>query len=200
MNPSRSHGTLFPPDIHNPKVYSAYFRQYYAPLCFFAERIVGDNSDAEDIVEEAFFKLWHRNNQFENEQHLKAFLYRSVKNACLDFLKLNVRRERRHSFFSEEQGLSEESYLNEIIRTEVIREIYEAIESLPPQCGKIIKMSFVDGKTNQEIADDLNLSMQTVKNQKGRGLALLKSMVSNDKFQLLLLLSYQPLVDLIHKN
>ncbi|HVW96816.1 MAG TPA: RNA polymerase sigma-70 factor [Mucilaginibacter sp.] len=174
------------------------FKQYYAAFCFFAERLTNSPDDAEDIVEDVFYKLWQRNDWFESEQHFKAFMYRSIKNACLDFVKLNERRERRNNFFTEEQGYKQESYLNEIIRAEVIREVYAAIESLPPQCGKVITMSFVEGKSNREIAEELNLSMQTVKNQKGRGLALLKTMMSHDKFQVLLLLPYLSIFDLLH--
>lgn len=176
------------------------FRNFYPSLCFFAERFVCSHDDAEDIVEELFVKLWNKQLRFETEQHLKAYLYRSAKNACLDFIKLSERSGARNTVFADERGYSEEAYLNEIIRAEVIAEVFYAIESLSPQCSKIITMSYVDGKSNQEIADELNLSLQTVKNQKGRGLAQLKQKLPTDKFQLLLLLPYMQLFDLLHKH
>ena len=189
-----------PINIGDRNAFDSIFHQYYASLCFFAERVTDSHDDAEDIVEELFVKLWNKHQQFESEQHLKAFLYRSTKNACLDFIKLTERANNRHTRFFMDNDQQEESYLNEIIRAEVIREIYQAIENLPPQCGKIITMSYVDGKTNQEIADELNLSIQTVKNQKGRGLGMLKSRLPHDKFQLLLLIPYLHLFDLIYKS
>lgn len=195
-----ANGKTLSPDISDPTVFTVWFRQYYAPLCLFAERILGDRDNAEDIVEDTFFKLWNRQAHFENEEHLKAFLYRAVKNACLDFIKTNERSERRNTLFTEDQQAQDEGYLHEIIRIEVIRELYAAIDSLPPQSGKIIKMSFVEGKTNQEIADELNLSVQTVKNQKGRGLGILKDRLPSDKFQLLLLIPFLEFFELFHKN
>lgn len=184
----------------DPISFEFIFRKFYPSLCFFAERITGSHDDAEDITEELFVKLWNKQLQFESEQHLKAYLYRSAKNACLDFLKVSERSDIRNTFFAEERGYSEDAYLNEIIRAEIISEVYHAIESLSPQCSKIITMSYLDGKSNQEIAAELNLSVQTVKNQKGRGLALLKQRLPNDKFQLLLLIPYLQLFDLIHKH
>jgi len=176
------------------------FRKFYAPLCFFAQQYVGNSDDAEDVIEELFVKLWNKHLHFETEQHLKAYLYRAAKNACLDLIKLSERSGARNTLFADERGYSEEGYLNEIIRAEIIAEVFHAIESLSPQCNKIITMSFVDGKTNQEIADELNLSVQTVKNQKGRGLAQLKQRLPNDKFQLLFLIPYLHLFDLLHKH
>lgn len=156
--------------------------------------------DAEDVVEELFVRLWNRQQHFTDEGHLKAFLYRSTKNACLDFIKKTERSGARNSFYASEVYENEEGYLNEIIRAEVIRELYQAIEDLPAQCNKVIKMSYVEGKSNQEIADELSLSLQTVKNHKARGLAILKSNLPTDKFRLLLLIPYLPLFDHVCKH
>jgi len=189
-----------PINIGDRNNFNSIFHQYYKALCYFAERITESHNDAEDIVEELFVKLWNKQQHFESEQHLKAFLYRSTKNACLDFLKLSERANNRHTLFFMDNDQWEESYLNEIIRAEVMREIYRAIENLPKQCSKIITMSYVDGKTNQEIAQELNLSVQTIKNQKGRGLAILKGLLPLDKYQLLLLVPYLHLLSHINKN
>lgn len=189
-----------PINIGDRDIFNSIFHQYYKTLCYFAERITESHSDAEDIVEELFVKLWNKQQPFESEQHLKAFLYRSTKNACLDFLKLTERANNRHTLFFMDNDQWEESYLNEIIRAEVLREVYNAIEHLPPQCSKIITMSYIDGKSNQEIAEELGLSLQTVKNQKGRGLSILKGKLPYDKYQLLLLVPYLHLLQYIHQN
>ncbi|MGN6567487.1 MAG: RNA polymerase sigma-70 factor [Flavipsychrobacter sp.] len=187
-------------DMADANSFEVVFRSLYPSLCFFAGHLVHGPDDAEDIIEDLFVKLWNKQLQFESEQHLKAYLYRSAKNACLDFLKGHERSGARNTLFAEERGYSEDAYLNEIIRAEIIAEVYHAIEQLSPQCSKIITMSYVDGKSNQEIADELNLSVQTVKNQKGRGLALLKQRLPNDKFQLLLLIPYLQLFDHFYKH
>ncbi|MBS1529308.1 MAG: RNA polymerase sigma-70 factor [Bacteroidetes bacterium] len=188
------------PNLDDPNAFSACFREYYAALCYFAQRMLGDASDAEDVVEELFVRLWSRQQTFADEGHLKAFLYRSTKNACLDFIKKSERSGERNTFYVSEVYENDEGYLNEIIRTEVIRELYQAIDDLPTQCNKVIKMSYVEGKTNQEIADELSLSLQTVKNHKARGLAMLKNSLPADKYQMLLLIPYLELFDLLSRH
>lgn len=200
MKSRRSAVSHISPKLDNPGAFSACFREYYAALCYFAQRMLGDASDAEDVVEDLFVRLWNRQQTFTDEGHLKAFLYRSTKNACLDFIKKTERSGERNSFYASEVYENDEGYLNEIIRTEVIRELYKAIEDLPAQCNKVIKMSYVDGKTNQEIADELCLSLQTVKNHKARGLAILKNNLPADKFQMLLLIPYLELFDLLSRH
>jgi len=161
----------------NEKKIAAYnhvFRFYYPSLCQFTSRLVGAEF-AEDLVEELFLKLWSSKRTFNTEEHLKAFLYHSIKNASLDFLKTTKRAVDRNTLFAAEHSINEADYLAGIIRTEVLMELYQAIAELPKEKGRIIKMTYLDGKSNQETAAELGISIQTVKNQKLRGLALLKN-------------------------
>lgn len=187
-------------NMGDPDAFKTVFLHFYPLLCSFAHNIVHDSSDAEDIIEELFTNLWKKHPSFESENHLKAFLYRSAKNACLNSIKLSARSGMRNSLYADENGYAEEAYINEIIRAEILRDVYAAIESLSPQCSKIITMSYVEGKSNQEIADELNLSLQTVKNQKGKGLALLRQRLPEDKFGLLMLLPYLEVFRLLCKH
>jgi RNA polymerase sigma-70 factor (ECF subfamily) len=82
----------------------------------------------------------------------------------------------------------EDHILSELTRIEVVREVHAAIEALPPQCRKIVRMSFVEGMKNQEIAEQLKLSVQTVKNQKVRAIYLLKMKLLNTNIMVLLYL------------
>jgi len=163
----------------NPKSLKAIFDRYYAPLCFFAERMVAHREQAQDIVTECFVKLWELHANFATEQNIKAFLYITTKNACLNYLKQSERNAMRQSDLAYFHSHAEDHILSEMTRADVLREVYTAIESLPPQCRKILRMSFVDGMKNQEIAEQLKLSVQTVKNQKVRAIYLLKMKLLN---------------------
>jgi len=68
----------------------------------------------------------------------------------------------------------EDFVLNEITRAEVLREIFQFMENLPMQCRKIVLMSFIAGLSNQQIANRLQLSVHTVRNQKIRGIYLMR--------------------------
>ena len=163
------------------------YKRYYQSLCLFASRMVSDE-DAEDMVDEAFIAVWKKRVQFRDENHLKSFLYLSVRNACLNILKTGERAgERQHQFITD-RGDSEECYLFHLLEAEVLRELNEAVESLPPQCRKIIHLTYLEGKANPEVAEELNISVHTVKNQKRRGLDLLREkLVSNKEYLVLIL-------------
>lgn len=150
------------------------FKDLYPALCFYASRFVDDQGAAEDIAEESFIKIWERRETFVHYKVLRSFLYSTVRNACLNLLK----QKERHSLHEKEifinAELSESSVLENIIRTEVFRDVYLTLETLPPKCRTIISMIFFQGKSVREVAEKLNLSIGTVKTQKARGLKLLK--------------------------
>lgn len=150
------------------------FLDYYLTLCNYASGILHSDTDAEDVVEGLFVRLWERQESFQSEHHLKAWLYRSTRNACLDFLKVTGRSQERHRIYMENIQKDEAGILRDIIRHEVVRELYIALRALPPQAAKVIRMSYLEGLSNQEIADALGVSIHTIKNQKARGLALLR--------------------------
>jgi len=158
----------------DPRALQVIFNQFYGPLCLFAERMLRDRPVAEDIVGDTFLKLWNRHTDFENLQNIKAFLYITTRNASLNMLKQMQRESLSKKQLAYLSGDKEEFILNEMIRAEVLREINREIEKLPEQCRKIFKMSFFDGKKNQEIASMLEISVHTVKNQKARAIQLLR--------------------------
>lgn len=158
----------------NERSFSSIFNTYYSSLCFFAEKMILDKQEAEDIVEESFVKLWRLHANFETMQNVKAFLYITTRNACINYIKQAERTSKNQSELLYVLPQKEDHVLAQITKAEVLREVHAAIESLPPQCRKIVRMSFVEGLKNQEIADKLNLSVNTVKNQKMRAISLLK--------------------------
>jgi RNA polymerase sigma-70 factor (family 1) len=168
-------------------VFDLAYKSYYHPLCFYAAKFVPAD-DAEDLIENLFLKLWNKKQVFESPAHLQAFLYHAVRNACLDFKKSKKNNLQLHEPVSENQPLPGVDHLQHLIQAEVLAEIYRAVNNLPSQCSKVIRMGYLEGFNNAEIADELGLSEQTVKNYKGRGLTLLKDKLSGSAFTLLLLL------------
>lgn len=153
------------------KIYGKYGRSVY----FFVCKLIGKRAEARDIAAETFVKLWLLRNHFNTEATRKAFLFIAARNACIDIL----RARRRQTAFTQEfsyllsqaETISPEA--NEIT-VEVLQQIHAAIENLPTECRRIIKMAFLMGMKNGAIASQLDLSVQTVKNQKVNGLKLLR--------------------------
>jgi RNA polymerase sigma-70 factor (family 1) len=157
------------------KGFTYFFNSLYPALLYYAFRILNDKPSAEDVVGESFIKIWERHATFSHPKVIKSWLYTTVRNGCLNRLQQQQRTMIQHEKLARYQEGAHESYaLHDIIRAEVIRELHENIESLPTACRQIFKMMYIQGKTVREIADELHLSISTIKNQKARGLTLLR--------------------------
>jgi RNA polymerase sigma-70 factor (family 1) len=157
------------------KAFLKLFRRLYPSLCFYALRFTEDQAAAEDITEESFIKIWYRREQFSNHKVLRSFLYSTVRNASLNWLKQKERQAYHKNEIANNTKFSEESILENIVRVEVFNDVFAAFEKLPPKCRKIISMIFFERKSLREVAHELGLSISTVKTQKARGLMLLKN-------------------------
>lgn len=165
----------------NSQAMISFFNLYYAPLCYFAERMIHDRQAAEDIVEDTFMKLWKKHTDFASIQNIKAFLYITTRNACLNLLKQYQRDAVSRKELAYLNGDSDDFVLNSIIRTEVMAEIYRQIEKLPTQSRKVLKMSVFENMRNHEIAAALDVSIHTVKNQKVRAMQLLRMNICRNR-------------------
>jgi len=169
--------------------FSILFQQYFRPLCFFAQSFIDDMDAAKDIAQEALYKLWNRRENFLTLENIKAFLYISAKNACINYLKAEQRRTVRHQEVVR-QAEHEDDFV-EILATkeELLQKILLEVESLPDKYGSIIKLAFVEGLSHQQIADRLAIPAATVRKQKERGLKLLQTIVLKKKLTVLISLT-----------
>lgn len=166
------------------------FNNYYSSLCFFARRLLKDEQAAKDLVADVFEKFWKKKGSYETSTHIKAWLYITTKNACYNYIKSD---KRRNSALNKKpvSDEAEDYVLNRIIKAEVMREVFMLLETLPPECQKIMKLSFRNAYSNEQIAEMLSLSIHTVKNQKTRGLMLIRKQLEKRKlFGLLVLLTF----------
>jgi RNA polymerase sigma-70 factor (family 1) len=155
--------------------FATLFKQFYSPLVYFARKLISDSLVAEDIVTEIFLKFWQRQDHFPCHKAIRAFLYVSTRNACLNHLEQVRHQARAKQTLRAISDENVDSVLNEISRAEVLREVFDLVESLPVQCRKIVLMSYVAGLTNRQIARRLQLSVHTVRNQKVRGIQLMRT-------------------------
>jgi|SRR5690554_1136742 len=163
------------------------FRENYASLVYFSYRMIGNKSDAEDLVQEAFVNYWtHRKDVPLGRTEIKNYLYKAVKNSSLNFNRHQKVVEKYENGFLP-NAMEEDSIVNLIIESEVLAELYAAMSTLPGSCQLISRMSYLEGMKNQEIAAELKLSINTVKTQKQRGLQLLKKKLNGGKVGFLIL-------------
>lgn len=136
------------------------YHQYWRPLLYMATNIAGQQ--AEDIVADTFVKLIRYNPTFENEQKAKAWLYITTANSCREYLKKKKRENKKAKSLLQQEA--EPSIEHRIIQAEVYHELWTAIQALPPQCQKIIRMK-MEGMTCRQIADELGVALCGVKRQ-----------------------------------
>ncbi|SDK65262.1 RNA polymerase sigma-70 factor, ECF subfamily [Pedobacter sp. ok626] len=157
------------------KALAHFFKLHSKSLAYFTNRMVSDQAEADDIVSACFLKLWQKHENFKTAENIKAFLYISCRNACLDYLaSLKVRTVAQEKYITHfETG--EDTILYDVIQTEVLDLVNKEIEELPDKMKVIFKMLYIDGKSTSEIAEELGLSIQTVRNQKTKAIAVIKN-------------------------
>lgn len=162
---------------------------FYKALVAFSTQMIGEQQAAEDIVQEVFFSVWKQKNQFRSVGSMKAYLFNAVRNESLNNLR---HRKVRQETITEVQEQYKAMLLSidedeELHKAEVYRQMFLAIDQLPSRQREIFLMA-VKGKKNSEIAQALNVSINTVKTLKRNGLKTLRGQLSTDSMLLLLFL------------
>jgi len=160
------------------------FYEYYAVLLLYSISIVRDKDDAEDIVQRAFISLWRK---IDFVDSARAYLYKSVYHASLDFLKHKKVRKR---YEDEVKSSTQVIHAENNGEKELHKKIESAINDLPEQCRRIFKMSRYDRLRYKEIAAILNISKKTVENQMIKALRVLRERLRDYLPMVLLLLNF----------
>jgi RNA polymerase sigma-70 factor (ECF subfamily) len=168
-----------PSPIRTRADFEALFRTHYSALCSYANGFLKDVDASEEVVQEMMFRLWTGRESLVINSSLKSYLYRSVRNGCLNVLKhLDVREEYK-SFRERENVDSQRSQEDEMIISELEVRIREAIDRLPVERRKVFILSRYDGMSYNKIAEKLGISIKTVENQMGKALKTLREELSD---------------------
>jgi RNA polymerase sigma-70 factor (ECF subfamily) len=184
----------------DPTAFTTFFQMHYRPLCYFASQLIGSQPDAEDIVKDTYVKLWQKHGDFATPQNIKAFLYITTRNACLNFLRhVQVKESSRKELMYLEVEKGQDLVINQMIKAELMQEIYAEIEKLPEKRRMVFKMAYIEGLKNDEIATEMAISIHTVKEHKGKALQFLRMRFSDKQIILFILLACQ-CMELIERN
>jgi RNA polymerase sigma-70 factor (ECF subfamily) len=157
----------------NEQAFKALFLKYYSAMCHFASQFLTDRELAEEIVQEMFVKIWEKRSVLNIETSVKHYLFRSVRNHCLNQIQHEKIRKQYASKVLEaaQQEINTEQYFLEV---DLIQRIEKCIESLPPKRREIFRLSREQGLKYKEIADKLDISVKTVEAQMGLALKYLR--------------------------
>ena len=158
----------------NEMVFETIFRNFYERLCNYANSMINDMDEAEEIVQNTFLVIWERRESTEIHTSVKSYLYQSVHNNCLNRIKHYKVRRQYSEYYQHHAIQSIDSTSHELIGAELEQQINKAIEALPRQCKTIFKLSRFENLTYAEIASQLKLSVKTVDNHMVRALRILR--------------------------
>jgi RNA polymerase sigma-70 factor, ECF subfamily len=150
------------------------FRFYYPGLVVFASQITMDREEAEEIVQDFFVRLWTKRKSIHESGSVKSYLFTSIRNSSLNFLK---RKKVKEKLIGELKQLMKDNLLFEpdlFIDAGLQQEIRQAFDKLPPRTREVFVLSRFKGMKNEEIALEFNLSKRTVETHITHALKILR--------------------------
>jgi RNA polymerase sigma factor (sigma-70 family) len=166
----------------NTATFSPVYQKYWPLLCVYGSKYISDPADVEDLVTDVFIRFLDKPRSFNTMVAVRAFLFKSVFNACINWSIKQGRddknQENLQTYFSNEW---EDYTLTRLIRNENALELSAAIEGISFQSRKVCKMLYYEGLSLSETAAQLNLSKNTVKNHQSRGLKILRARFNKER-------------------
>ena len=153
-----------------------FFYSNYPVFSSFAAKYISDSVTCEDIVQDIFIKFWESRNTFFNIYSVKAFFYKSIRNSCLDYIKHEKVKD-KYFGYNKHVEESTQYFWEEVLRKEAYSIVYKEINKLP-KMGKQVLLCALAGKNNEEIAQELGISVNTVKTHKSRAYKTLREKLS----------------------
>jgi RNA polymerase sigma-70 factor (ECF subfamily) len=162
------------------------FSIYFPRLNDFAKNVVKDDGISQDIVQEVFVKVWEKRDEIES-LNLEAFLFRLVRNRCIDYIKhlkvVNNRMQEIHISSKYEElyridFIGNEPYV--LIEKELKTKIENTIQDLPDRCREVFILSRMNGLKNKEIAEKLNINIKNVERHLNRALQSFRANFSEE--------------------
>ena len=156
-----------------------FFESFYPSVCVFARKYLRDEAIAKDFAQESFIEYWKKKENFTDIKAIKGFIYTVTKNKCLNELKLH----RVSGNSAKEEILTDEYFYDLIFEEETYAIVHHSVNTLAPQSRKIVWLS-MEGKKNQEIAEQLTISVNTVKTLKKNAYKALRNQLKDQIFAL----------------
>ncbi len=162
--------------------FKEFYEAFYPSLCKFCYEYVNSYDTAADMAQESMVRFWNSRDTQKNIKQAKIYLYTTARNQCLN----HIRHSKVVDSYEKKQKEQSDYFLNLVMEEEVYAILHEAIDQLPHQTGNIIKLS-LKGLNNDMIADELNISINTVKSLKKSGYRLLRGALKDHYYSLFVL-------------
>ncbi len=157
----------------NVKVFENLFRLLYPALCGYALKILKDTDQAEEIVQDMFYTLWKKRKTIVVNVSLKSYLYKSVYNKSLHFIKHQAVVNKYAGLYKQKTAAYYKP--DDAMQTGEMYEVYKkTLRELPDRCREVFQLSRKFGLKYYEIAEKLSISVKTVEANMGKALKAFK--------------------------
>jgi RNA polymerase sigma-70 factor (family 1) len=156
------------------EAYEILFKRYYKMFCLQAALLLMDESEAEDLVIELFIEIWHKKIYRKIEQSFKAYLHRCVQNKCINgakHIKLSKQKQEKYRQYRQE----DKEATSPLEQRELASNINNILLELPAQRLKAFTLVYLEKKRYQEAADEMGLSINSVKTHLKLALKVLRN-------------------------
>ncbi len=165
---------MSPHTSFSEKDFESIFKEYYPFLCSFAKKYLNDTDACKDIVHNVFLNLWQKQDSINLDEPIKPYLFKSVHNRCLNYLR-DQKKIVRHDLVTNTNDVpsyvESRDYMEE---SELEQRIIGALKELPEKCRKIFHLSRFEGKKYAEIAKIEGITIKSVEAQMSKALNLLR--------------------------
>ncbi|MBN8856234.1 MAG: hypothetical protein BGO55_08720 [Sphingobacteriales bacterium 50-39] len=152
------------------------YTKFYKEIYYLCRKLLGTREDAQDVTAHAFINLFRKCRDFNSLTNIRAFLYISARNQCLDVL---ARRKTAAIHARDLAYAIREAYdqVNDELDYCLIQQLEESIKKLPPRSREVIELLFLGEKKYTEVAATLNISVRAVTDARQRGLSILRELL-----------------------
>jgi RNA polymerase sigma-70 factor (family 1) len=152
--------------VRDKRRFEVFYKKYYRPLFTVAYRYVGHRETAEEIVHDVFINIWNKADQLNIQTSMKSYLFRSIINSSLNHIKKEKLQFEKQSAYKivHDQNLANQEQDADGAEEALFKGLEDALALLPDKCKQVMYLSRFGKLKQQEIADQLEISIKTVKN------------------------------------
>ncbi len=167
-------------DIRDKATYKKIFDQFYRELVVYAHNFLYDLQASEDLVQDIFVQLWENSHELNIHTSIKSYLYASVRNKCYNRLR-DIKVEDNVNMIDLNTCLVTDYDIHGYEREEklkVYQQVMETVEGFPESMKRIFNLKFLENYKYAEIAEEMGISINSVKTQLKRAKAKINEAIA----------------------
>jgi len=172
------------------KKFEELFKLHFVPLCAYGRKYIYDIDAVKEIVHDVYINLWDKRKSIDTDKPVKSYLYTSVHNRCLNYIRDNKKFDRGNVEIENINLDSNWENSDKLVEAELENNIKMAIDSLPPKCREVFMLNRFENLKYAEVAKKLNISVKTVEAQISKALKILKEKLA-DYLTVLMIILYE---------